>query len=68
MQDTEKIGKGLKNARIKANLTQKQVADKAGVNANWYARLERGEEKASLDTLQNICKVLNVKVSDIIPF
>ena len=67
MGDT-KIGKNLKSARLKAKLTQKQLAEKAGVNTNWYARLERGEENASIDTLKSLAEALKVKVSDIIPF
>jgi len=38
------------------------VAEKAGVNANWYARFERGEESASLKTIEDIFKVLNLKM------
>lgn len=63
-----KLGKNLKKARTKSGLTQKQVADKAGVHVNWYARLERGEENASLETLKTLSKVLNIKVADLIPF
>ena len=59
-----KLSKTLKEARVKLKLTQKQVAEKAQVNSNWYARLERGEEKASLDTLKTIFKVLHLKIPD----
>lgn len=67
MGDT-KLGKNLKEARTKLELTQKQVAEKAEVNTNWYARIERGEENASLETLKKLAKILKVKVSDLIPF
>lgn len=63
-----KIGQNLKEARLKLNLTQKQVADKAEVHVNWYARLERGEENASLETLKKLATILKVRVSDLIPF
>ena len=67
MGDT-KLGQNLKEARLKFNLTQKQVADKAEVHVNWYARLERGEENASLETLKKLAKIFKVKVADLIPF
>lgn len=57
-----KLSKTLKEARLKLKLTQKQVAEKAGVNSNWYSRLERGEEKASLETIKTIFKVLKLKM------
>ncbi len=57
-----KLGKVLKEERKKLKFTQKQVADKAGVNANWYARFERGEENASLKTIEDIFKVLKLKM------
>ena len=58
----------LVKAREKLGLTQAQVAEEVGVNANWYARFERGEEKPSLTTLEKIAKVLKIKSSDILSF
>lgn len=68
MQDSKKLGKNLKKAREKAGLTQQEVADQVGIHVNYYARIERGEEVAALETLRAIAKVLKVRVSDIIPF
>ncbi len=59
----KQLGRLLKEARHKLKLTQQQVAEKAGVNANWYARFERGEENASQDTRDTILKILKIKVS-----
>lgn len=61
-------GKRLRKAREKRNLTQADVAEKAGMNTNYYACIERGEVNASLEKLHNICKVLKIKSSDILPF
>lgn len=57
-----KLGKILKEARKKLKYSQKQVAEKAGVSTNWYARLERGEENALQETRDAILKVLKIKV------
>lgn len=56
----EQLGKKLKLARQKKKLTQSDIADRADINVNYYARIERGEENPSLDTLRSIAKILNV--------
>lgn len=58
-----KLGKILKEARKKLKFSQKQVAEKAGVTTNWYARFERGEENALQETRDAIFKVLKIKTS-----
>ena len=63
-----KIGKNLKKARLKKELTQVEVAQKVGIHPNYYAKIERGEIHPALDTLEKIFKVLGVKSSDILPF
>ncbi len=59
------LGKKLKDAREKSGLTQLELATKAGVNGNFYARVERGEANLSYEKLQRILKVLNIKSLDI---
>ena len=63
-QNLKKLGGKLKKARALAGLTQSQVADKAGVNVNYYARIERGEINPSYENLQSITKALNIKMLD----
>lgn len=58
-----KLGKILKEARLKMGLSQKQVAEKVGKSTNWYARFERGEENALQETRDAIFKVLKIKTS-----
>ena len=64
----EKLGKNLLKARKKSGFTQLVLAEKVGIHVNYYAKIERGEVKSSLDTLEAIFKALKVKSSDIIPF
>lgn len=68
MNSQQQIGKNLKKARNKAGLTQAQVAEKADIHVNYYARLERGEENPSVEVLQSVAKALKVKSSDLLPF
>lgn len=62
------IGQVLRAARARTNLTQAQVAKRAGTNTNYYAKLERGEAIPSLMMLEKIVKTLGVKSSDVLPF
>jgi len=62
------IGENLKIARQKLGLTQSEIAKKAKISTNYYARIERGEVNTSVETLESIFKALGVKSSDILPF
>jgi len=62
------IGRKLKVARKKLDLKQVEVAKKADINTNYYARIERGEENPSLETLKKLTKILKIKSSDILSF
>ncbi len=66
MVSQQQIGKELKKARKKLNLKQIDIAEKVGINPNYYARLERGEETPSLDTLKKLAQVLKIKSLDIL--
>lgn len=68
MGSQEALGKKIKKARHKARLTQAELAEKAGIHTNYYARLERGEVNPSMEIVENIAKALKVKSSDILPF
>ena len=65
-KNRKKLGERLKNAREKLSLTQAEVATKAGLNANYYAVVERGEGNLSFEKLQRIMKVLGIKSLDIL--
>lgn len=68
MKAQKQVGDKIKKAREKVRLTQVEVAEKAGIHVNYYARIERGEETPSMNVLEAILKVLKVKSSDILPF
>ncbi|PIZ00492.1 transcriptional regulator [bacterium (Candidatus Howlettbacteria) CG_4_10_14_0_8_um_filter_40_9] len=64
-KESIKLGNRLKEAREKAGLSQSEVAEKAGINTNYYAIVERGEKNVSFEKLQRILKALNIKSLDI---
>lgn len=68
MGSQQKIGQNIKKARLKANMTQSEVAKKAGIHTNYFARVERGEVNVSIEVIEVIAKALKVKSSEILPF
>lgn len=54
------FGKQIREARAKAKLTQTEVAAKAGIDVNYYARIERGIGNPSFLKLHSIMKTLNM--------
>jgi transcriptional regulator with XRE-family HTH domain len=58
-------GSVLKNARLERGLTQLELADKAGIHPNTYAKIERDEQEPSFDTVKRLAKVLKIRLEDI---
>ena len=65
---TKQIARNLKKARRQQGLTQVELAKKAGIHSNHYAKIERGEVKPSIELVEKIIKALKAKSSDIFPF
>ena len=63
-----KIGKKLKDSRKKLGLKQSDVAERAAISVNYYARIERNEENPTLETLERVLKALKLKSSDVLSF
>lgn len=59
-QMTRALPQLFKSARKKLGLTQKQVADKAGIDSNTYARIERGVQQPEFDNARRIARALGV--------
>ena len=64
----QKSGQKLREIRERKNLSQKDVADLAKMSVTYYAGIERGEENPTVAVLEQICKVLHIKSSQILPF
>ena len=62
----KKLGEKLRNIREASRLTQKEVADAAGIHVNYYARIERGEENPTYDKLLDLKKALKLKSLDVL--
>ena len=56
------IGRLLKQARLAASLTQKQIADMAGISRPRYRDIETGTAAARATTLINIARALGLEM------
>ena len=65
---TRKVAKRLRALRLDRDLTQADIAEKAKMSTNYYAKIERGEVRPSVDIYERLAKALKVTASDIFPF
>ena len=49
----------LKDIRLKLDLTQEQVAERAGISRTFYTEIETGSKNPSTKTAKKIAQVLN---------
>lgn len=54
------IGHNARTSREKLEWTQEQAAERIGISAEFYARIERGKALPSVDTLQRMAMTLNI--------
>ena len=57
------IGEQLKDERLKAGLTQEQLADKIGTKKSFISRVEKGRADIQLSTLVKLFRGLGRRVS-----
>ncbi|BBH24388.1 transcriptional regulator [Paenibacillus baekrokdamisoli] len=62
------IGERLRYLRKINNLTQEELAEKAGINASYIGSVERGDRNISIETLEKIINGLNVTPTEMFQF
>ena len=65
-QELIRLGQIIRNKREQKNLTQIELASKAGVDRNYIGMLERGERNPSFLSLQKVAKGLDISVEELI--
>lgn len=60
------LGAELKKARLKAGLTQEELAFRANVHRTYVSMLERDKGSPTLDTLMKLCAALGIRASDMV--
>lgn len=64
-QEPTTLGALMQQARIKAGMTQKQLADKLGISFVLISQYECGVKKPKIDTLVKIADILGVTLEDL---
>lgn len=64
---SKRIGKAIIFHRKRSKLTQKQLADLAGVGKTVVFDIEKGKETVQLNSLLKVLSVLNIKLKMISP-
>jgi len=61
----ESLGEYLKEQRISAQMSLRQLADQAGVSNPYLSQIERGLRKPSAEVLQQIAKALRISAEQV---
>lgn len=62
----KKIGKRIHDARVRRNMTQEYLAEKADLSPSYISRLETGRHMVSIEKLYKIAQVLDVGLQDLL--
>ena len=66
MIEINDIQKRLREAIKYGNISQKELAEKLGINPSTVSKYMRLDKYPSLDTFANICEILDVSADDIL--
>lgn len=59
----KKFGEKLRSYRVKANLSQEQLAELSGLHRNYIGGMERGERNPTITSLRKLSKALGISLS-----
>lgn len=62
----QELGRYLRTLRRRQELTQEQVAERAGVHPTFVSRIESGRAMPSLDVLARLAGALGVSAADVL--
>ena len=62
--DTQRLGRNMREYRRRLGLTQKQLADGAGIDRATVSLIENGREEPRADTVRRLASVLKVNPAD----
>jgi len=65
---SKKLGKNIKIARIKQDLSQEKAAEKAGISLVAFGAIENGKSSPKVETVAKIAAALNVEISSLFMF
>ena len=59
----QKFGQKVRKERLKQNLSQEELATKAGVHRTYIGMIERAEKNITLLNIEKISKALGISIS-----
>ena len=59
-----KFGNKVRKRRTELDLSQEELANRAGVHRTYIGMIERAEKNITLENIQKVCKALNLKIRD----
>lgn len=62
------FGKHMRKLRLERNMTQEDLADRAGMHFTYIGQIERGLRNPSLVNLHKLAKALKVDGGKLLPF
>lgn len=62
----ELIGKKIKETRESQHISQESFAEMVGISVSYISKIEIGNKLPSIDTLVDICRVLDVTIDYIV--
>jgi transcriptional regulator with XRE-family HTH domain len=66
MNLTEVMATNVRRARHAGNMTQEELADRAGLSARYLGSIERAEVSATITVLERLAQALDVDPCDLI--
>ncbi len=66
--DREAVGLNIKLVRVRENLTQEQLAERADISASYVSAIERGKQSVSLEYMNRIAGALKVPVTELLVY
>lgn len=68
MRASDKLRQNIRDIREDKHFTQADMAEKLGLSITGYAKIERGQSQINIERLQQISKVLEVSIAELISF
>lgn len=62
----KKLGNNIKQLRLKLELSQEKLAEKADLHRTYVGAIERGERNISLDNILAIARALEISASELL--
>ncbi len=61
----KKFGQKVREERLKQNLSQEELAAKAGVHRTYIGMIERAEKNITLSNIYKVAQALEISISDL---